>query len=608
MERFLRGQFTHFLGQQVGNQVAATFATWVNTGEGFLKGAYEMAKGIEGLDPRWFVLDPEGAAPAWKGMTRTGLLNHILNPQDAVDADKQMFRSLLHLDDWRGDRPGLGLGENLFDVGMLVVPGVGEAGAGAKGAAAAGRAAEEGGQAADVVGVAGRGAGAAGRVAGAGGALGDIGKASSGLTKDLDGLSRDLTPRAEAPLGGQPVGLPPDKPPAAPVEHPPHPAEHPPAGGAHEPAVPAGGPHGSAPRAAGRPPQPAGAPATPPQGLASVTPQLTEHAPARAPASPGPEAAEAAPAPAAAHSPPAAAPASPASRPPGPSLTSPSGRPFETPAPHGAGVHGPGDGIPPGDRPHESNGRVPHEHGDGDPRERHRHGQETHDGDHGPGDGGRADEPHTGRQDPVHSDEPTGDGWHRLTDGPIDEHYGEPLPEHWDFADNPVDPARINPSVAKLVKDPDAPFGRDPQGHVYTQQEYAERFNMLGEKGEHWFNFPLNDGAVPHTRVVYTKAEHYLRDHGPLLDRIGKTNGKYLAVMENGQPASWEGRALHVNSLHDPYNSYTLGQLPEEWTIEVSEVAPGVGQSGGSIQVRVLDDEGNARSVVDLIRKGVLRT
>lgn len=131
---------------------------------------------------------------------------------------------------------------------------------------------------------------------------------------------------------------------------------------------------------------------------------------------------------------------------------------------------------------------------------------------------------------------------------------------------------------------------------------------MLGEKGEHWFNFPLNDGAVPHTRVVYTKAEHYLRDHGPLLDRIGKTNGKYLAVMENGQPASWEGRALHVNSLHDPYNSYTLGQLPEEWTIEVSEVAPGVGQSGGSIQVRVLDDEGNARSVVDLIRKGVLRT
>lgn len=62
MERFMGGQFTHFLGQQVGNQVAATFDTWVNTGEGFLKGAYEMARGIEGVDPWWFVLDPQGAA------------------------------------------------------------------------------------------------------------------------------------------------------------------------------------------------------------------------------------------------------------------------------------------------------------------------------------------------------------------------------------------------------------------------------------------------------------------------------------------------------------------------------------------------------------------
>ena len=56
-----------------------------------------------------------------------------------------------------------------------------------------------------------------------------------------------------------------------------------------------------------------------------------------------------------------------------------------------------------------------------------------------------------------------------------------------------------------------------------------------------------------------------------------------------------------------PYNAYEFGALPEGWTIEVSEVAPGVGHPGGSIQVRVFDDEGDVRIVDELIRKGVLR-
>jgi hypothetical protein len=77
--------------------------------------------------------------------------------------------------------------------------------------------------------------------------------------------------------------------------------------------------------------------------------------------------------------------------------------------------------------------------------------------------------------------------------------------------------------------------------------------------------------------------------------------------MNDGHPASWEQRALHVDSLRDPYNAYTLADLPEGWTIEVSEVAPGLGQPGGSIQVRILDDEGQARRVGELRLKGVLR-
>jgi hypothetical protein len=191
-------------------------------------------------------------------------------------------------------------------------------------------------------------------------------------------------------------------------------------------------------------------------------------------------------------------------------------------------------------------------------------------------------------------------------DQPTDPHYGEPLSEHWSFTDNPVDPSLINRHVAYLIDDPDAPFGRDPQGHAYTEQQYAERFNNIGDKGYHWHNFPLNDGAVPGTRVAYTDPAAYLRDYGSLLDRVGK-DGKYLAVMEGGQPASWEQRALHVDSLRDPYNAYRFGDLPDGWTIEVSEVAPGVGQSGGSIQVRIFDDEGEVRRVGELARIGVLR-
>jgi hypothetical protein len=141
---------------------------------------------------------------------------------------------------------------------------------------------------------------------------------------------------------------------------------------------------------------------------------------------------------------------------------------------------------------------------------------------------------------------------------------------------------------------------------VYTEQQYAERFNKVGDKGENWYNFPLNEGAVPGTRVAYTGPAKFLRDYGSLLDRVGKTDGKYLAVMEDGQPASWEQRALHVSSLRDPYHSYTFGQLPEGWSIEVSEVAPGLGQPGRSIQVRIFDADGKVQIVEKLIKRGVL--
>ncbi len=723
-EKYVRGVLVQFLGEQVGNPVATVFDTWANTNEGVLKGAVNMVEGLADLSPQWFFVDPQGAAATWSGLGKTmwkgSLVNSFLNPKEAAETNLQMLKSLLHLDDWSTARPGLGLGENLFDVATLFAPGAGEAGAAADGAGAAARGAEAAGRAGEGAADGLRG------IASARGALADISKTGGDLGKNLEGLTGDL-PKIEAPpASGAPVGLPTGKPLEPPVEATPHPpdaapgAPHGPAaepgptppeapgpgagGGPHEPAAPpppaGGGPHDpvsapaeapAAPAAAGphepfsapvepspsiassphepvsmpadapaaaapagggphdpvsvpagsphdpmsvpsgrphesvpmpvgdaREPIPATAPGSAPPAVSAAAgervpagvAQLAEHSPTRPPVAPSGSPIEPTPVGASAPRPGPTAPAS--------HLTVPSGRPAEMPAPgrawhtpddggppdgqppHGGEARGPGDGDPNGGRP---DGQPPggggrRGHGDGDSPGGRRDGRPP-DGDGPPG-SGNGDSPGGERLDPVHSHEPAGDGWHRLPDDPLDPHYGEPLDDHWDFTDDPVDPTKIDGDVAKLIRDPEAPFGRDPQGRAYTEQEYADRFNKIGDQGEAWANFPRNDGAVPHTRVAYTDPESYIRDYGPLVDRIGRTDGKYLGVMEHGQPAAWEERALHVNSLREPYNAYTFDHLPDGWTIEASEVAPGVGQPGGSIQVRVFNSGGRVMTVEEL--------
>lgn len=391
---------------------------------------------------------------------------------------------------------------------------------------------------------------------------------------------------ASAPSGG------PHEPASVPAEEPREPVSVP-AGGVHDPvAEPTGGPHepASVPAAGSRL---ASVQAAAGDGLPSATPQLFDHTPSPVPGSAGGSSGEAASA--GAHSPSSASSAA-------PHFESPGGRPSEVPAPNG-GAHGPGESGPPGGHPP---GEPPHggkPSGDGDGHGGPPDGKDP-DGHNVSGhghDGSSGGEP----QDPVHSNDPSGDGWHRLPDEALDPHYGEPLDEHWDFADDPSD--HISTDVRRLMEDPDAPFGRDRHGNAYTQAEYAERFNKLGQRGEHWYNFPGNHGAVPGSRVAYTDIDCFVRDYGSRLDRIGDDEGGYLAVVENGRPASWEERALHVSSLSDPYNAYTLSMLPDRWTIQISEVAPGLGQQGGSLQVRIFDARGTARTVEELLVGKILQ-
>ncbi|RIT44435.1 DUF4237 domain-containing protein [Mycobacteroides abscessus] len=217
-----------------------------------------------------------------------------------------------------------------------------------------------------------------------------------------------------------------------------------------------------------------------------------------------------------------------------------------------------------------------------------------------------SDQDHAGgsaRRDPIHSSEPSGPGWRRSPDG-FDGQVGPTAP--WLFSDDPVDQTLITPDVAKLIDDSTHLFGLDPRGVPYNAQTYAERFNLLGPAGEHWMNFPDNGGAVAGTRVSFDNLASFLNEYGERLDRIGPDTGSYLGLMENGRPASWEERALHIDSLRSPYSAFTLDRLPSGWTIEASEIAPGMGQRGGGIQVQIRDTDNVLQSAEVLEEIGVL--
>ncbi len=354
LEKYVRGELKQFLGDAVGNQVATVFDVFANANEGALKGAVGMALSVGDLDPRWFLVDPHGAAATWtdmaKGLWKGSLVNGVVNPQEFVDANWQQFKALLHLDDWSTARPGLGFGENAFDVAMFFIPGAGEAGA----ATDAGGAALQGAEAAEAAGAAGRaGAEAAGGLAGARGALADLAGAGGNLTKDLDGVTGRLPKIEPPPVGGRPVGVPVPKPLEAPVEPvprppdaaaPPGPSEAlPPEHAVHEPpaaepAPAAGGPHDPMSAPAGGPRDPM--PATSPERIPSTMSQLADHSPVREPISPSEAPVESAPPAHASQPAPPFTSAAPHSMP-------AAGRPPELPAP-GDGWHGHGDGDHPG--------------------------------------------------------------------------------------------------------------------------------------------------------------------------------------------------------------------------------------------------------------------
>lgn len=277
-----------------------------------------MGLGLVDLSPHWLAFDPQGVGATWTGLAKTAwkgsLFNAAINPEEFAETQLAELKGIVHAEDWTGDRPGLGAGENVFDIATLIAPGLGEAGAAADGAGAAARGAEAEAEAVGAAGrVTGKGAEGLGGITGARGALTDITKASADLPTKLEGVSGNL-PEIKPPASGSPVAVPPGKPLESPVESAPRPADGAPpapqgstpattspgsAGGSPTPSGgPSGGPHGpdSSPTPATSPggsgglhdpaPPPAPAAGAPPGGSGLHEP-AAEPAPPAAPVAPG---------------------------------------------------------------------------------------------------------------------------------------------------------------------------------------------------------------------------------------------------------------------------------------------------------------------------------
>ena len=400
LEHWVDKECAHFLGQDVGAVPAFLIDRYLDIEEGGIGAAADFVHGVAQLDPVRFAYDPKGALSSWQDFAKLPLM--VANPAEIpmmIAADPKgmldTVKGLTDYKDWTSDRPLVAFGHNLFDVGTAVIPGLGEAGAAAKGAEAAGaaaRAADAAGEAdaaAGAIGRDGRALGDAGELASVTKSLDNIGKTTDGLANDLNKVSGDL-PKGDtsAPPGGRPNALPPPKPGDAPVNPTSPPVESAPAPPADPPGA-APPPH--APEGAAPPPpaeQPVPATAAPGGHAPSTAPQLSEPAPAHAqlppygtptdPAAPVAESPTApsspAPAPPTPHaSPPADFPPAAADSPtPPPSGTGPSHAWSQPASPHDAAPSGPGDegsfhqSGPPADNPIHEHGEPP---ADGPPRE-----------------------------------------------------------------------------------------------------------------------------------------------------------------------------------------------------------------------------------------------
>ncbi|MDI3315987.1 MAG: glycohydrolase toxin TNT-related protein [Mycobacterium sp.] len=592
LQIYVRAEITHFVGEEVGNPLATVFDTYTNVGEGVLKGAAGMGESLQQLDPARFAYDPKGAAAAWEGLAK-GVAETLAvgDPAfapllDALDpqARTTLARGLLHAEEWRADRPGLGAGENLFDIAMLGIPGLGEAGAAGEAAEAA--------DAAGTVGRGGRALGEAGDLGRVSGAWGDIGKTSDALTRDLQNVGGNL-PKSDPPAGGRPVGLPPPGPgeppvrPGPPVESAPTPKAEPvrppesapaPAPAPGQPEIPVG-PHERAP--IDERPGP-----TAPGGMQEPTPVPAGEHSAPAPAAPAeqlpPSGAQFGATPRVAASPDGhpGQPTPGSAHPPQPAPMSPLHKPIP-------------DSYP--DRAHEPtlpNDSVPPGSGDGGPHRLH------------PGDSASPAD----HESPL-EDGSSGDVSH-MTDGGHGLSAPDPKIPGIDYPHSPAD-------ALGILEHPDAEISRLAEGgvpqHVLdgydplagrTPEEFKHEFTVSGPDGKLRWDW---DNQAPNNGFAGTPEESDHIPGGQHLDRVGPNEGAFMSL--EGTPLAERAPAPGLASQYHVFES--TGELvpaDKNWVVLHGPAKDAFGQPGGGDQWVVIDRETKEPiSVIKLLKEGMLQ-
>jgi len=146
MQKWARKEFTHYLGEDVGGVVADAFEWQTNVGEGFIKAGIESIQSVEQLDPTRFAYDFDGAKATWGALADTAKyadpMYALTHPIGAFEHGEDMVEGIVHAEDWRADRPGLGFGGLGFEA-VTSVTGVGAAKSATKGAVEAAETAAE---------------------------------------------------------------------------------------------------------------------------------------------------------------------------------------------------------------------------------------------------------------------------------------------------------------------------------------------------------------------------------------------------------------------------------------------------------------------------------
>lgn len=576
MQKWARKEFTDYLGEDVGGLAANVFEFQTNFGEGFVKAGLESIQSIQQLDPTRFAYDFDGAKATWGALADTAKyadpMYAMTHPIGAFEHGKDMLSGLVHAEDWRADRPGLGLGGFGFEAATTVT-GVGAAKTATKGAAEAAESAAPEVRA----------------MSGTTSEVSNIGENATKITERLDKL--DDFPTGALPGSNGPTLPPSLADPKAPAM--PHIPEAPAPRGVPEPTTPhgsgsptthapdstpvdrsPGAPHSSTPTST-----PAHAPAgpgetphvgTPPVGGVpeSRVPTTTE-----APSAPH----QSAPIPPASTAPPIAS-----HTPEAPPAAAPHG-PMSTTADVPPHAEAPGSGVHDG------------------------HSTAAHSGDaHGPASdsGHSADHPPTTDHDPV-ADTPDGDG--------TANHHPMPPTGPVRGVDYPL-PAS---DALQILQDPAAEIARLAEGKV--PQSILEGYDPLAGRSlndfQHEFTTRDSDGNLqwdwdnqaPNNGFAGDPIEtDSIPDHHQL-DRLGSDGGGFMA--DEGAPMADRAMAPGAAAQYHKYEG-TGVPVPddENWVVQHGPAKPAYGQPGGANQWVVIDlDTNRPVPVIELLRTGMLR-